>query len=186
MIAIDLAAPDDLPWIAALELQHYGSARAVARLRLAEWYARNPLGFLIVRDNGERRGHATVLPLTPAMLGALVDGSKSENDIRAADIIAPADRASVRGLYIESMIVEPLELFAELVLTFNRHVMRLAQPERLEAIYLCPSTPAGDLLASNLGFQPAAGSAVRVARYAELVRWTTLLRSRLGARRCSA
>jgi hypothetical protein len=186
VIAVDVATPDDLPWIAELELRHYGGMRAVAAARLAEWYARNPLGFLVIRDDDVRRGHATVLPLKPPMLRALVDGSKSENDIRAGDIFAPADRMSVRALYVESMIAEPLELFAALVLTFNRHVMRLAQPERMEAVYVSPLTPAGDLLVSNLGFQRAGGSAVRVASYAELVRWTTMLRSRLGARRRSA
>jgi hypothetical protein len=182
-VTISVASADDLPWIAALELQRYGPMRAVAAARLHEWYAVNPLGFLVVRDGGERCGHATILPLRPAMLRALVAGTKSENDIRGEDIFAPADRKLVRSLYVESVIAEPMEIFGELVRSFNRHVARLAQPELMEAVYVCPSTPAGDLLVSNLGFRRAGDSAVYVGDYAQLVRWTMAIRSMLGSRR---
>ena len=183
MIDIDVATADDLPWIAALELRHYGPMRAVAAARLQEWYAANPNGFLVVREHG---AHVTVLPLKPPMLRALMNGSKSENDIRAADIFSPADRKSVRSLYIESIIAEGLEVFGELLRTFNRHVARLAQPEQMEEVVVCPSSRAGDLLVANLGFERSARSPYYVAKYEELVRRTTLLRSRLGAHRRSA
>ncbi|HKS23770.1 MAG TPA: hypothetical protein VJZ76_13295 [Thermoanaerobaculia bacterium] len=180
MIAISVATADDLPWIAELELRHYGPMRAVAAERLAEWHDANPNGFLIVREHD---AHVTVLPLKPPMLRALMDGSKSENDIRAADIFTPADRKSVRALYIESVIAEGIEVLGALVLTFNRHVMRLAEPEQMEEIVVCPSTRAGDLLVANLGFERSASSPYFVAKYEELVRRTTQLRSRLGAQR---
>ncbi|HEY6141001.1 MAG TPA: hypothetical protein VI670_24865 [Thermoanaerobaculia bacterium] len=180
MISISVAAADDLPWIAELELRHYGPMRAVAAARLAEWYGANPNGFLVVR---ERDAHVTVLPLKPPMLRALMNGTKSENDIRAADIFAPADRKSVRTLYIESVIAEGIEVLGAMVLTFNRHVMRLAVPEQMEEVVVCPSTRAGDLLVANLGFERSASSDYYVAKYDELVRRTTLLRSRLGAHR---
>jgi hypothetical protein len=181
VIEIGVAAPDDLPWIYELELRHYGPMHAVAAARLDEWYAANPLGFLIARDRGERCAHVTLLPLKPMMLRALMEGAKSENDIRGDDIFSPAERKSVRSLYIESVIAEPVEVFGELVRTFNRHVTRLAQPELMETIVVSPSTPAGDLLVANLGFERSASSAYYVAPYAELVRRTTSLRSRLGA-----
>jgi hypothetical protein len=180
VIEISVAVPDDLPWIYALEMRHYGPMQSVNAARLAEWYAANPLGFLVARDDGERCAHVTLLPLKPQLLRALMDGSKSENDIRAADIFTPSDRKHVRSLYIESVIAE-LEVFGELVRTFNRHVARLAEPERMEEIVVCPSTPAGDLLVANLGFERSAQSRYFVAKYEELVRRTTLLRSRLGA-----
>ncbi len=113
-------------------------------------------------------------------------GSKSENEIRGEDIFSPHERRSVRSLYIESVIVEPIEVFGELVRTFNRHVTRLAQPELMEEVVVSPTTPAGDLLVANLGFERAGPSPFYVAKYAELVRRTTLIRSRLGAHRRSA
>jgi len=180
VIAVSVATADDLPWIAELELRHYGPMRAVAAARLAEWHGANPNGFLVVREHD---AHVTILPLKPAMLRALMDGTKSENDVRAADIFTPADRKSVRALYIESVIAEELEVFGTLVLTFNRHVMRLAEPEQMEEVVVSPSTSAGDLLVANLGFERSAHSPYFVAKYPELVRRTTLLRSRLGAHR---
>lgn len=186
MIAISLASIDDLPWIAELELRHYGGMRAVSAARLHEWYAVNPHGFLIVRNGGERCGHATILPLKPTMLRALMSGAKSENEIGGDDIFSPADRNCVRSLYVESLIAEPIEILGELVLTFNRHVTRLAQPERMEEVVVCPSTPAGELLAAHLGFKRSAQSPYYIAQYGELVRRTTLIRSRLGAQRRSA
>jgi hypothetical protein len=182
VIEISVASEDDLPWIYALELRHYGPMYAVAAARLREWYAANPLGFLVARDGGERCAHVTLLPLKPPFLRALMAGAKTENDIRAGDIFSPADRKQVRSLYIESVIAERIEVFGELVRTFNRHVTRLAEPERMEEIVVNLSTPAGDLLVANLGFERSLRSPYCVARYEELVRCTTQLRSRLGGR----
>jgi hypothetical protein len=186
VIEIAVASPGDLPWIAEIELRHYGPMRAVAAARLREWHEANPLGFLIARDGGERCGHATILPLKPAMLRALMAGAKGENDIRGEDIVSPLDRSSVRSFYIESVIAESIEVFGEMVRMFNRHVMRLAQPDLLEEVVVCPLTPAGNLLVTNLGFARVAESPFFAANYAELVGRTTTLRSRLGARRRSA
>jgi hypothetical protein len=186
VITIDVAGPDDLAWIAGIESEYYGPLRAVALARLQEWHAANRLGFLIVGNGGERCGHATILPLKPPMLRALMAGSKGENDIRGEDIFRPRDRTSVRSLYVESVIAEPIEVFGELLRTFNRHVTRLAQPELLEDVVVCPSTAAGDLLVTNLGFERAGQSPFHVAKYAELVRRTTMIRSRLGAHQRSA
>jgi hypothetical protein len=117
VIEISVASAHDLPWIYALELRHYGPMHGVAAARLREWYAANPLGFLVARDGGERCAHVTLLPLKPPFLRALMAGAKSENDIRAAD----------------------------------------------------------------LGFERSPRSPYYVAKYEELVRRTTELRSRLGA-----
>jgi hypothetical protein len=180
VIDIAVATADDLPWIAELELRHYGPLRAVAAARLREWYAANPNGFLVVRGHD---AHVTVLPLKPPMLRTLMNGLKSENDIRGDDIFRPADRKSVRSLYIESVIAEPIAILGELVRTFNRHVARLAQPESMEDVVVCPSTPAGDLLVMNLGFARVGESPFYLASYAELVRRTTMIRTALGLQR---
>ena len=186
MIEIAVAGTADLDWIAGIENRNYGPMRAVAPARLREWHEANPLGFLIARDGGERCGHATILPLKPAMLRALMAGAKGENDIRGEDIVSPHDRSSVRSLYIESVIAESIEIFGEMVRTFNRHVTRLAQPALLEQVVVCPLTPAGNLLVANLGFARVAESPFFAANYAELVGRTTSIRTALGAQRRSA
>jgi len=182
-VSVDVAAPQDLAWIAALEREHYGPMRAVAQARIEEWYAANPGGFLILRDGTERCGHVTLLPLRPQTIRALLDGSKSENEIEGHDLFGPAERAEVREIYVESVVARPLDLFAELVRTFEQQVARIADPALVEALYLAPLAAEGALLAANLRFQPTSRM-YRVDR-ATLIKRTSTLRETLERRRLS-
>ncbi len=184
-ITIDVADPRDLPWIADLQREHYGPMRAVAPLRLEQWYAANPNAFLVLRDGLERLGHITLLPLRPDALRALIDGEKGENAIEGSDLFGPHERSEVRGVYIESIIIPRLDLFGELVRTFDLHVARIADPNLVEALYVHPLTDAGRLLASNLRFEPLSADRASILRVdsATLVRRTAVLRKAMG-RRC--
>jgi hypothetical protein len=174
-VVVGVASADELRWIAEQELEHYGGPRAVALYRLEAWYEANPNGFLVVRRGGEPVGQITMLPLKPAMLAALIDGSKGEKDIGPDDIFGPEERAAVRGLYIESLIVQPLRLFGLFIMSFNRHVARLAVPRNVEAIYAYPITAAGRLLIANMHFQRVAPT-LFAAKYMDLARQTASLR----------
>src|SRR2546423_1513906 len=103
-IDVDVATAEDLQWIGALEEEHYGGQRAVSHRRLSEWYGANPNAFLIIREDGQRSGHVTLLPLRRTMLRALSDGSRDEGHIAVADIFAPHERLHIRNLYVESLI----------------------------------------------------------------------------------
>jgi hypothetical protein len=152
-VTVRMALVGDLPWIAELERHHYGGMRAVAASRIRIWYEANPKGFLVICLAGERAGHATLLPLRPAMVQGLIEGVKSETDIEAADIYGPEERESVRSVYLESVIAQPIELFGHFIGGFQHHVAGIADPHLLDSIYLCPMTRPGRLIVSNLGFQ---------------------------------
>ena len=187
-VTIDVAERRDLPWIAELELHHYGSMRAVAWARLVEWYEANPCAFLILRQGLERLGHATLLPLRPDILRELVDGSKGEDGIEGKDLFGVLERREVRGIYIESLIAQPSELLGELVRTFELHVSRIADCDLVEALYVCPLTADGERIATNLRFQPVPRSnsasdrpLIYRAECSTLLRHTAVLRRTLDA-----
>lgn len=183
-IDVDIATAEDLRWICELESQHYGPYQAAAHARLIEWHTANPYGFLIIRSDGQRTGHLTLLPLRPAMLQGLASGERNEGHITATDLYPPEERLQIRDLYVESLIAEPMHLLGEVVSRFEVHVARLADVYLLENVYACPTTPAGRLLITNLGFSPADdGRRTYRAGFRDLASRTAMLRAALNRRR---
>src|ERR1051325_10521669 len=109
-VVVGVASAAELRWIAELQVRHYGVEKAAALYRLQAWYEANPNGFLVIRDGDELVGQATLLPLKPPMLRALIDGTKGEKDIERGDLFAPRERAAVRSIYIESLILQPFPI----------------------------------------------------------------------------
>src|SRR5215213_9687603 len=72
------ATPDDLDWIARLEIEAYTAEHAVARAKLDEWFCANPCGFSVLTMGGGRVGQLTVLPLRPALLDDFARGTIRE------------------------------------------------------------------------------------------------------------
>jgi hypothetical protein len=180
-VVVGVASAAELLWIAELQVEHYGYERAAALYRLQAWHEANPNGFLVIRHGGALVGHATMLPLRPAILRALIDGTKGEKDIERDDLFPPAERNAVRSIYIESLIVQPIRLFGVFLMSFNRHIARLAVPRHLEAVYAYPVTAAGRLVIANLRFQRLAPT-LYGARYAALARQTAALRKAMHYR----
>lgn len=181
MIEIEVASADDLRWITELQSQHYGPYQAAATARLSEWHGANPYGFLIIRRDGQRAGHVTLLPLRLAVLQDLAEGTRDEGHIAAADLYAPHERAQIHDLYVESLIAEP-HLLGEVVSRFDRHIARLADVDLLKTFYACPMTPAARLLMANLGFSCSGGRLYHVG-FSELAERTAILRATLNRRR---
>lgn len=181
-IDVDVATADDLPWIAALELKHYGGERAVAETRLVEWFAANRNAFFVIREGGRPSGHATLLPLRPRMMHALANGTRNEGDIGAADLFGPHERLRIRDLYMESLIAEPMDLLGQFIGNFDRHVARLAEPIRLRRIYAYPITDDGRRLMANLNFQRAHEGCAYSVRFRELAVQTAAIRRLLRRR----
>ncbi|HEV7923491.1 MAG TPA: hypothetical protein VGR02_22125 [Thermoanaerobaculia bacterium] len=178
-VVVGVASAAELRWIAQLEVEHYGNEQAAALYRLQMWHAANPNGFLVIRDGAELVGHATMLPLKPPILRALIDGSKGEKDIERDDIFPPGERGAVRNLYIESLIVQPIQLFGAFILSFHRHIARVAVPRHIDALYAYPITAAGRLVIANLQFQQV-GPSLHAAKYASLAKKTASLRARMA------
>jgi hypothetical protein len=189
MIEVDIATADDLRWICELESEHYGPYQAAAHARLIEWHTANPYAFLIIRNDGQRSGHLTLLPLRPPMLQALATGERNEGHITAADLYPPEERLQIRDLYVESLIAEPMHLLGEVVSRFEHHVERLADVYLLENVYASPMTPSGRLLIANLGFSAAdeqddsTGRRMVRVNFRDLAERTALLRAALNRRR---
>lgn len=175
MSAFGVARKAELRSVMELQIAHYGHERAAALGRLEAWHAANPRAFLVLRDGRDVVGQVTMLPLKPAMLAALVDGSRQESHIEGADLFTPAERGNVRDIYIESMIVPPLRIFGAFIRAFARHLARIAMPRNVEAIYAQPVTPAGRLVIANLRFEPV-GPALYAAKYASLAKTTASFR----------
>jgi hypothetical protein len=189
MIEVDIATADDLLWICELESEHYGPYQAAAHARLIEWHTANPYAFLIIRNNGQRSGHLTLLPLRPAMLKALASGERNEGHITAADLYPPEERLQIRDLYVESLIAEPIHLLGEVVSRFEYHVEHLVDVYLLENVYASPMTASGRLLIANLGFSSAdeqddsTGRRLVRVGFLDLAERTALLRAALNRRR---
>ncbi len=154
------ATPEDLDWIARLEIEAYSAEYAVARAKLDEWFCANPRGFSILRMGGREIGQMTVLPLRPALLDGFARGTIREQDIRGASLYTPAERDLVRALHVESIIIQPPEgrsnppLKALMCLGRNFIPLfeKVCEPANLENVYALGASGRGESFMLGLGF----------------------------------
>jgi hypothetical protein len=152
------ATAGDLAWVADLQRELFG-AHAIPLPILRAWHRANPNGFHIVQADGERIGHIDVLPVRSEALQRFVDGSIAERDFAAASLHPPEERALVRDLYIESIIVLGASKavhdggVAALLRPLPSIFASLGEPERLRDVYAAGATPAGNRFLQRLGFE---------------------------------
>jgi hypothetical protein len=148
--------------VAELEAAAYAPADAIPRALLHEWYESNPTGFNILRRARDRSrlGHADVLTVRPAALEKLLAGSILERELRGTDLYSPAESASIRNLYIESVAFADQEARSigpavrYLVRNFIRLVGRICAPSQVERVYAIAATERGRRFMRHLGFEP--------------------------------
>jgi hypothetical protein len=177
------ATPEDLDWIAGLEIGAYSAEYAVARAKLDEWFCANPCGFSVVTAGGRKVGQITLLPLRPELLGGFARGTIREQEIRGADLYTPAERESVRNLHVESVIIlppsgrsaPPLKALVCLGRNFIRLIERVCEPENLDNVYALGASGQGESLIRKLGFTAVTGDrdgagprALYVVRFGDL------------------
>ena len=153
-----IATNDDLVWVAELQRGLFAE-HAIPLPILRDWYRANPNGFRIVRAaNGERIGHVDVLPIRADALQRFVAGEIAEREIAGSSLHPPEERALVRDLYIESVIVLGESKaahdagVAELRQALPSIFASLGEPERLRDVYAAGATPAGNRFLQRLGF----------------------------------
>jgi hypothetical protein len=154
------ATADELDWIFRLEMEAYSAEYAVARAKLDEWYCANPAGFSVITKEGEKVGQITLLPLRPALLAGFERGTILEQDIRGASLYGPAERALVRSLHVESVILRPpegrsatpLKALTCLGRNFLRLIRRVCEPSNLETVYALGASGRGESFMTGLGF----------------------------------
>jgi hypothetical protein len=157
---ISPAGPDDIQWIARLEAETYSADDAVPLHVLQEWHEANPDGFSVIRmRNGQKVGHLNLLPVRPATLEKFLQGKILEKEIRGDSLFKSKERAEIRDLYIESIIVLPPKGYSNapaiLCVLTNLHslVGRLCDPSQVRKIYAMAASSRGDKLLRRLGFE---------------------------------
>jgi len=160
MYRVDAAGPRDIEWIARLEREVFSPEDAVPESVLQAWYARNPNGFSVLRDDGgSLAGHLDLLPVRPAPLQKFVDGDIKERDLGGEDLYPDSERARIRNLYLESLAVLPqagrsaVPALRRLLAEFPSLVDRVAERDHLEKLYAVAATKEGDRLLRSLGFE---------------------------------
>jgi hypothetical protein len=165
------ATPDDLLWIANLQKSYY-HADAVPLRILQSWYAANPNGFQILRDDqGNRLGNLDVLPVKEEAFSPFITGKLRERDLTAQALFTPAERDSVRDLYVENLIVKSddklkHEMAAALLLNRAESILAsLGNPASLRYVYGLGATPAGCEFMEKHGFDLITEARERVDRH---------------------
>jgi hypothetical protein len=150
---------EEVDWIAQLEYEMY-SSDAIPKHILAQWYAKNPSGFSILKTNdGEKVGHIDILPIHPTILQRFIDGDILERDIRGDDLYSLADKGLIRSLYVESVAVSlssghskgPAVLY--LICNLSEAIERICDPGRIDNVYAIAATTEGSRFLSRLGFE---------------------------------
>lgn len=157
-ISIVPATAEDIRWVAELQHTLFGEHAIAAELLLG-WHAANPNGFRIVRAGEERIGQIDVLPVREEMLQRFVRGELRERDLRGTDLHPPSERAQVRDLYIESIVVlgedkrEHDAGVAELLRVLAAAILEsLGDEHSLRDVYAAGATAAGNRFLQRLGF----------------------------------
>ncbi|MGB7925053.1 MAG: hypothetical protein WCF57_17565 [Pyrinomonadaceae bacterium] len=150
-----------MDWIARLEAETYSAEDAVPKSVLKEWYDHNPQGFFIIKRKGHRIGHVDVLPLRPATLETFCEGKILERDIPGTGLYTPAERDSIRDLYVESVIIQTPQgspnirapAISYLLSNFTELVGAVCDPGKVESVYAIAASRAGERLMLHLGFR---------------------------------
>jgi len=156
------ATPEDLDWIFRLQIDTYSVQHAVARKKLDEWYGSNPDGFSIVKMNGRKIGHLTIIPLRPNILESFVDGTILEQNIHGENLFTPQEKDLTRNLYVESIIIDsprgpstlPIAALVRLGRDFIPLISRICDAPKLENIYALAASGRGERFMKGLGFVP--------------------------------
>ncbi|PYS93730.1 MAG: hypothetical protein DMF64_03925 [Acidobacteria bacterium] len=168
---IAAATPEDVAWIARLEVDMYSARDAVPEHILKEWYNSNPDGFSVIKRKGRNIGHIDILPLRPATLQKFIDGSIVEKDIRGDDLYSPEERDAIQDLYVESVAFLSIQGRATsravqyLLSNFISLVSRLCNPANVKNIYAIAATLRGNRFLTRLSFTNAKRAKDRVDQH---------------------
>ncbi|MBI5099686.1 MAG: hypothetical protein HZB30_10670 [Nitrospirae bacterium] len=145
------ATLEGVRWIAQLEADTYSSIDAVPRHVLEEWFSVNPRGFFLLKAlNGSAIGHIDILPIRKSSLEKFLAGELRETDIRGESLYTPAERRSIKHLYIESVIVKPqrnkssASALLHLLSQFMSMINNVGVFENIEMIYAIAASRAGE------------------------------------------
>lgn len=185
---VEQAAHDDIGSIAELEVSVYAGGDAVPEPILREWFAANPTGFSTIRTrDGRLAGHINLLPVRSGTLQQFVEGHIVEREIRGDSLHPPQERASIKEVYVESVILCPPEgrspaaAMLGLLTAMRDIVDRVADWQALETIYAIAATASGERLLRKLGFELLRSAETRRDQHNLFAGRTPLIAKRVGA-----
>jgi class 3 adenylate cyclase len=157
------ATEDDIRWAARLAQQVYRGDDVIPEPVMLDWYRANPNGFSVMKStDGARFGNLDILPLRPATLARLIEGSLLERHITGDCLYRPNETSKITDLYIESIvcvvdpaknIFRPNHKAAALVHSeFGPLVRRVCDPRRVKRVLAIAASRNGINLLSRLGF----------------------------------
>lgn len=153
------ATPEDVDWIAELEVRTFGRDGVPSHI-LHAWYDANPNGFSVVsRENGEMIGHIDILPIKPVGVDLLLRGRESEQAIRPEMVYSTDEQHLMEAFYVESIIIKdkykelkPSALFS-ILSSFETLIARICDSEGNKRLYGLGGTVGGERLMQQLGFR---------------------------------
>lgn len=157
-ISITPATDADLVWIADRQRELFGE-HAVPLPVLRDWRDANASVFHLIRAAGERIGEVGVLPVRGDALRQFLDGELREREIPGAALHPPAERALVRDLYLESVVILGDSKavhdagVAALLHAFPAIFTALGDEDSLRDLYAAGATSAGNRFLQRLGFE---------------------------------
>jgi hypothetical protein len=188
--SIKQATPEEIEWIAQLEAKVYTDPPedAIPEQILREWYESNRSGFSVMRMNGRKMGHIDILPLRPKTLESFIEGHIKERDIRGDCLYSPDEKAGVRNLYVESIIIrddddheKPSPMALKFLLcNFITLTKRLCDINAVERVYAIAATEDGEELMRSLGFKQVKSGQQRADHHNLYVAEFGTLRERLS------
>jgi hypothetical protein len=98
----------DVRWAAQLAAIVYGGYDVIPENVMLNWYNANSNGFYVVkRDDGTNVGNLDLLPVRPNTLKEFIAGELLEKEILGDSLFGPGEKASVRDVYVESLVIPP-------------------------------------------------------------------------------
>jgi hypothetical protein len=102
---------NDVKWAAKQAAIVYGGHDVIPEKVMLDWFRANKNGFFVVqRGDGANVGNLDMLPLKPNTLRDFLSGGLLEKEILGDCLFGPNEKASVKDIYIESLVV-PKHLF---------------------------------------------------------------------------
>ena len=102
---------NDVKWAAKQAAIVYGGHDVIPEKVMLDWFRANKNGFFVVqRGDGANVGNLDMLPLKPNTMRDFLSGELLEKEILGDCLFGPNEKASVKDIYIESLVV-PKHMF---------------------------------------------------------------------------
>jgi len=102
---------NDVKWAAKQAVMVYGGYDVIPERVMLDWFRANKNGFFVVKRGDDANvGNLDILPLKPNTMKRFKSGELLEREFLGDCIFGPDEKASVKDIYIESLVV-PKHLF---------------------------------------------------------------------------